>query len=211
MRRIALIVLVGIACARREDPAARTDSVPAPSRLAPADAPAAQQAAAPAPPPLAPQARDGGVEPAGKGQAFTAGVVEYRPRPREVALLTDVRSARHEGFDRIVFEFATGPLPGYHLEYIDKPVRRCGSGETTVIAGEAWLEVRLDPANAHTPSGAPTIKDRDQELELAVVKELEQTCDFEAHVTWVLGAIKPNKYRVLTLDEPLRLVVDVQH
>jgi hypothetical protein len=145
------------------------------------------------------------------GQAFTAGIVEHKAVPRAVALLTDVRSARHAGFDRIVFEFGSGSPPGYHLEYIDKPVRQCGSGEVTTIAGDGWLEVRFEPADAHTPSGAPTIAKRDQKVDLEVVKELEQTCDFEAQVTWVLGVRRPNKYRVLALNQPVRLVVDVQH
>lgn len=141
---------------------------------------------------------------------FTAGIIEREASPQGIALLSDVRFARHEGFDRLVFEFAEGPLPGYHVEYIDKPVRQCGSGATTPIAGDAWLEVRFSPANAHTPSGAPTIAFREKKLDLQVVKELEQTCDFEAHVTWVLGAARPNPYRVLTLESPVRLVVDVQ-
>jgi len=145
------------------------------------------------------------------GQAFTAGIVEHKAVPRAVALLTDVRAARHPGFDRIVFEFGSGSPPGYHLEYIDKPVRQCGSGEVTPIAGDGWLEVRFEPADAHTPSGAPTIAKRDRKVDLEVVKELEQTCDFEAHVTWVLGVRRPSKYRVLALNQPVRLVVDVQH
>jgi hypothetical protein len=130
---------------------------------------------------------------------------------REIALLTDVRAARHDGFDRIVFELGSGSAPGYHLEYIDRPVRKCGSGEATPVAGDAWLEIRFEPANAHTPSGAPTIAKRNQTVELEVVKELEQTCDFEAVVVWVVGVKRPNRYRVLTLDDPLRLVVDVKH
>lgn len=145
------------------------------------------------------------------GREFTAGIVEHRPPPREVALLTDVRAARHDGFDRIVFELGSGAPPGYHLEYIDKPVRKCGSGDATPMAGDAWLEVRIEPANAHTPSGAPTIREREQQLDLGVVTELEQTCDFEAVVTWVVGVKRPNRYRVLTLNDPLRLVVDVKH
>lgn len=145
------------------------------------------------------------------GRDFTAGIVEFRPAPQAVALLTDVRAARHDGFDRIVFELGSGSAPGYHLEYIDKPVRRCGSGDVTTIAGDAWLEVRLEPANAHTPSGAPTIADRDQTVDLKVVTELEQTCDFEAVVSWVVGVKRPNRYRVLALNDPLRLVVDVKH
>ncbi len=44
-----------------------------------------------------------------------------------------------------------------------------------------------------------------------MLQELELTCDFEAEVTWVFGNAKPNKYRVMELREPTRLVVDVQH
>jgi hypothetical protein len=150
-------------------------------------------------------------EAAEHGQQLTAGIIEYRPGPREIALLTDVRAARHAGYDRVVFEFGKGAAPGFHLEYIDRPVRRCGSGDTTPIAGDGWLEVRFEPANAHTPSGAATIAKREQVVELEIVKELEQTCDFEAVVSWVLGVQRPNRYRVLTLNDPLRLVVDVEH
>ena len=144
-------------------------------------------------------------------QEFTTGIVTFPPPASSVARLTNVRAARHEGFDRIVFELGGGSPPGFHLEYIDKPVRKCGSGEPTAIAGDAWLQVRLEPTNAHTESGAPTIADRKRTVDLEVVTELQQTCDFEAVVSWVLGVKRPNKYRVLTLNEPLRLVVDVQH
>jgi hypothetical protein len=122
-----------------------------------------------------------------------------------------VRSARHAGFDRVVFEFAAEARPGYHVEYIDKPVRKCGSGDTTPIAGDGWLEVRFEPTDAHTPSGAPTITKREQQVELGVLRELEQTCDFEAQVTWVLGVSRPNRYRVLALKQPARIVVDIRH
>lgn len=143
--------------------------------------------------------------------SFTAGIVDHRPPPHAVALLTDVRAAKHEHFDRVVFELGEGAAPGYHLEYIDRPVRQCGSGEVTAVAGDAWLEVRLEPANAHTSAGDPTLGAREQKVSLEVLRELEQTCDFEAQVTWVLGLAKPNRYRVLTLNDPLRLVVDIEH
>ena len=58
---------------------------------------------------------------------------------------------------------------------------------------------------------APTIGKREQSLALGVLKELEQTCDFEAQVAWVLGVSRPNRYRVLTLQQPARVVVDVRH
>ena len=144
------------------------------------------------------------------GPPFIVGTTERAPAGEGAALLIDVRSARHERFDRVAFEFAQGG-PGYHVEYIDRPVRRCGSGEATTIAGDAWLEVRLNMAEAHTPSGAPTIALREQRPVLPLVKELEQTCDFEGYVTWVLGVARPNKYRVLTLTHPSRIVIDIEH
>jgi hypothetical protein len=143
------------------------------------------------------------------GLPFVVGTVEQASTAAGAALLLDVRSARHDGFDRVVFEFAQ-TRPGYHVEYIDTPVRRCGSGEPTPIAGDGWLEVRFFVAEAHTPSGAPTIARREQHPALALVKELEQTCDFEGYVTWILGVSRPNKYRVLTLAKPARIVVDIQ-
>jgi hypothetical protein len=141
----------------------------------------------------------------------TAGIVD-KPRPdAPPALLRDVRTARQEGFDRVVFEFAGESLPGYHLEYVDRPVRQCGSGEPVPLAGDAWLQMRLVPANAHTEAGAPTVRERERHLDYPVFRELESTCDFEAHVEWVLGVASPNRYRVLELSNPTRLVVDVRH
>ena len=126
-------------------------------------------------------------------------------------LLRDVRSAKHANFDRVVFEFEGAQLPSYKLEYIDKPVRACGSGDVVPFQGDAWLSVRFTGANAHTEAGEPTIKDRTRSPNLSIVKDLKLICDFEAEVEWVLGVSSPNKYRVLELKNPTRLVVDIKH
>ncbi len=89
--------------------------------------------------------------------------------------------------------------------------RKCGSGDATQVAGQGWLEVRITPAQAHTDAGRATIAERERRLALPVLKELEQTCDFEGDVTWVLGVASPNRYRVTELTGPARLVVDVRH
>jgi hypothetical protein len=127
-----------------------------------------------------------------------------------VAQLRSVRAARHEGFDRVVFEFGEA-LPGYEIEYIDRPVRACGSGHVVPLAGDGWLEVRFHPARSHTDEGKPTVKERRQRAELPTLLELASTCDFEGYVTWVLGVASPNRYRVLELTSPPRLAVDVLH
>ena len=157
-------------------------------------------------PPAAAQSRA-----AGRPGEWTAGVVDTRRAAMRPATLRAVRTGRHAGFDRVVFEFEGGAVPGYHLEYVDRPVTKCGSGDATQVAGQGWLEVRITPANAHTEAGRPTVTDRERRVSLGVLRELELTCDFEADVTWVLGVASPNRYRVQELSSPARLVVDVRH
>ena len=142
----------------------------------------------------------------------TAGKTEKKnSKISGVAIMSDVRSARHEGYDRVVFEFQGNELPTYHIDYIDKPVRACGSGDVVPFAGDGWLEVQFTDAQAHTPEGNPTIMDRGRSPNHPVVKDLRITCDFEAEVTWVLGVSSPNRYRVMELRDPTRLVVDIKH
>jgi hypothetical protein len=141
---------------------------------------------------------------------WTAGIVEKSRPDLAPVLLRAVRSAEQQGFDRVVFEFAEA-VPGYHIEYVDHPVRQCGSGEVMDISGDGWLEVRLLPAQAHTEAGEPTVTERERLLGFPILREMESACDFEADVTWVLGVASPNPYRVMELADPPRLVVDLRH
>lgn len=141
---------------------------------------------------------------------WTAGIIDRPQLNAPAVTLVAVRTSTRDGFDRIVFEFKER-VPGYHIAYIDRPVRKCGSGDVTPMAGDGWLEVRMSPANAHTKAGRPTVAERERALDLPVLSELELTCDFEAVVTWVLGVESPNRYQVRELSNPPRLVVDVQH
>ncbi len=145
-----------------------------------------------------------------KNREWTAGVMNIQRSSLKPVTLREVRAGRNEGFDRVVFQFDGDQVPGYHLEYIDKPVIKCGSGDPTELAGQGWLQVRLQPAQAHA-DGKATVTERERKPKLPVIEELELTCDFEGENTWVLGVKNPNKYRVLELKEPTRLVVDVQH
>jgi len=141
---------------------------------------------------------------------WTAGIIDRPQADTPAATLVAVRTGTHDGFDRVVFEFDER-VPGYHLEYIDQPVRKCGSGKVAPIAGDGWLEIRMYPANAHTSEGQPTIAERERNLNLPVLSELELTCDFEAVVKWVFGVESPNRYRIRELSAPPRLVIDIKH
>jgi hypothetical protein len=124
-----------------------------------------------------------------------------------VAVLTDVRSASHEGYDRIVFEFS-GAMPGYRVEYVDEAVG-CGSGEPVEVAGTAYLQVKMQPAQAHDDAGNATVESQTIDVGLSSLVEATSTCDFEADVTWVLGLSEEVDFRVLALEDPFRVVVDV--
>jgi hypothetical protein len=131
-------------------------------------------------------------------------------RPRVVGTLRGLRLAQQNGFDRLVLDFGTGPAPGWHVEYVDGPVAQCGSGQVVRVAGDAKLLVRLRTAQAHDDAGAPTVRQRDLSLTLPVMKQLVMTCDFEGDVEIVLGLDSRQPYRVMELQTPNRLVIDLK-
>ena len=144
----------------------------------------------------------------------TAGITMQRRDGIEPAILRAVRTASHAEFDRVVFDFGDGRVPGYHTEYIDRPVRQCGSGDVVQVQGDGWLRVRLEPARAHEfrddTLAVVTVIERNRDLSLPILKQLVLVCDFEAQVEWVAGVASPNRYRVMELERPARLVVDVR-
>lgn len=130
-----------------------------------------------------------------------------------MTILHDVRAARHENFARVVFEFRER-VPGSVVQYEKEP-SECGSGMPAAPTGTAYLSVRFFPSQAHAAPGdnpeavASTIRDRNRRVNLHPLLGLRQTCDFEGVVTWVLGLADRRGYRVLTLESPPRLVVDI--
>jgi hypothetical protein len=141
---------------------------------------------------------------------WTAGVVDGGSGRTGTATLTGLRVGRHEDFDRIVLEFADGPVPRYHLEYVDRPVRQCGSGNVIPLPGDAWLSIRLDDTRGHDDAGRATLDHAEQEAGLPNLLRLAFACDFEAVVEVVAAVRSPEPFRVVVLREPARLVVDVR-
>lgn len=131
-----------------------------------------------------------------------------------VSFLSDVRAARHEGYDRVVFEFENS-LPGYDVGYQDPPIIQDGSGEEVTIDGSAFLVVRMEPASAVDMEGEElrevyTGPNR-VTADTPEVTEVVRTGDFEAVATWVIGTADRVNFRVIELDSPPRLIIDVQN
>lgn len=140
--------------------------------------------------------------------------VEEPSGASETALLTRVAIGRHEGFDRVVFEFRE-ELPGYRIEYVEPPLREDGSGNTVELDGSSFLVVRMEPASGFDLSvpegelvytGPRRLSGADAGA--ATVRELVRTGDFEAVLTWAIGVNGRTPFAVTTLRSPARLVID---
>jgi hypothetical protein len=191
-----------------EEPAPDTarPAEPAPDRL---PAFVLDDSAAPAPV-SADSAPNGAAPPESPaGAAWTAGRVDVvRSQPGAVTLL-DLRAGVNDGFDRVVMEFTGPAAPGHRVEYVDRPVRECGSGRTVAMAGDGWLAITLRGTRAHTEAGRATVERRNRRVDMPVLRQIVVTCDFEGVVQIVLGVDSPNEFRVTELSDPARLIVDV--
>ena len=129
----------------------------------------------------------------------------------ETALLTDVRVGTEDDVSRVVFEFEGG-VPGFAVEYVDPPITSDGSGETVQVEGAAFIQVRMEPASGVDLSGETfeeTYTGPDRIRGSGPVNEVVRTGDFEANLTWVLGLDSDVPFRVVTLDAPSRIVIEM--
>lgn len=130
--------------------------------------------------------------------------------------LVDVAIGRHEGFDRVVFSFRDDGVPLYRVEYVESPITEDGSGEVLDVPGEGYLFVRMEPASAYDMQAGDESYTGPDRLEGAAagtseVQEVVKTGDFEAVLGWVIGLADVVDFRVDTLTNPGRIVIDVRN
>jgi hypothetical protein len=135
------------------------------------------------------------------------------PRPAFVsALLRDIRTAEQDGFDRITFEF-TFAIPGFDVRYVELPIVYDPRGDEMDIQGAAFIVVRMEPGASYDPTtGDPTyLGPLELKPALPSLLESERVGDFEGVLSWALGLRAEADFRVTTLEDPPRLVVDIAH
>ncbi|MGB8004617.1 MAG: hypothetical protein WCF27_10200 [Gaiellaceae bacterium] len=135
----------------------------------------------------------------------------------DTALLERIAVGRHEGYDRVVFQFQNA-LPGYKVEYVQPPLTEDGSGKPVSVKGSAIVSVRMEPASGfdlNTGEGVLTYKGPKRidgsSAGASVVQELVRTGDFEAVLTWAIGLSDTVDFRVQTATSPDRLIVDFRN
>jgi len=125
--------------------------------------------------------------------------------------IADVRAAGQDGFDRVVVEF-TGVVPTYRVDYADPPFVAVND-ETVEVAGTAFLRVRMDGTSTFNLDDGVPVYDGPKRVvsDTTVVTEVVDVEDFEGVVVWVIGLDATSPARVSTLQDPGRLVIDVEH
>jgi hypothetical protein len=128
------------------------------------------------------------------------------------AVLNDVRMGVHPeqgGWERIVFEFEGASLPPATVQYV-QGASACGSGQPVSLPGTATLQVRISQTAAHNQSGKVTVASTSIKGPGNTILEAKQTCDSEGVVTWALGLKGKQNFKVTTLQNPTRLVIDIK-
>jgi hypothetical protein len=130
--------------------------------------------------------------------------------------LTNVRTGRHNCFDRVVFDISGKPS-GYSVRYVSN-VCQDGSGFLVPLRGGAKLEI-IVRSPAYDDSYRPTYRPANQR-ELTNVsgyrtfRQVAWAGSFEGQSTIGLGVRARLPFRVFTLAGPgsgSRIVVDVAH
>ncbi|KQY98697.1 hypothetical protein ASD19_05585 [Microbacterium sp. Root53] len=133
------------------------------------------------------------------------------PQRLSTVVGAEIRTGAHEPcFERVVIEFSgSGTLPGYRVEYRDDPILDAPRGEPVDVAGDATLVVS---AGAWMPGPDGAGYDGPAQLHpdnVSVIQELERIENFESQTSWAIGLDRERDFTVTTLEDPMRLVVDI--
>ncbi len=129
-------------------------------------------------------------------------------------LLVAIRTARHDGFDRLVFEFGGEKPPEPHHEYVDA-VTHDPSDRPVPLMGKAFVNISMqgamldtiaqepDPSKAKRYTGPTRIAP-----DLPLLREVAVSGDFEAVLSFGVGLSRRADVRVQALASPPRVVFD---
>ncbi|GMA33324.1 AMIN-like domain-containing (lipo)protein [Litorihabitans aurantiacus] len=121
--------------------------------------------------------------------------------------LEGVRVSEHDGFDRIVLDFAGEGLPGWDVQYVPAAESQ-GSGAPIPLEGDAVLQI----TGIHTMPEDPAAYETEPVVEgdAGAVEQVVYDTLFEGRTVVFAGVDEGAvPFRVFALGEPSRLVVDV--
>ena len=127
--------------------------------------------------------------------------------------LTGVRTTHEPGYDRVVFELGGSGTPGWRVEYTSHPVQD-GSGDPVELPGTTYLSVILRGLGLPFDTGLEPFGDDTTRVPGTSSKGIVEIAPggvFEGDQQAYVGLTGPRRpFRVFTLTDPARVVVDVR-
>ena len=124
--------------------------------------------------------------------------------------VVDLRFAEHARFDRVVID-VRGHRPGLTASYVHRLVFDA-SGKPVELRGSKKFSLVLNPARAHNHQGENVYDGpRLRRLHLATLRGVAFTGDFEGYVSFGFTTDRRAPYRIFTLTNPTRVVLDFRH
>lgn len=141
-------------------------------------------------------------------------IITPAPTPPPRAVLREVRTFTFDGFDRTVFEYTFGdPVPGVFASYRAAP-RRCSDAVPADVRATDTLVVVATTAQQFDPDNAArsSVLFTDRSVDAPALRSVIMGCGGVTNqVAWALGVDGRQPFRVFTLEDPVRVVVDVRH
>lgn len=140
---------------------------------------------------------------------------DTRPDTREASAdslvtVTEVRTGRQDGYDRVVFEVGGTGTPGWDVQYVDQAYSQ-GSGDPVEVAGDAVLQVTLTGAGYPYATGVEEWVGPDPlpGNGTQTVTEVAWDATYEGTSMAFVGTTGEAPFRVYSLEGPTRVVVEV--
>jgi hypothetical protein len=123
--------------------------------------------------------------------------------------LAAVTAAGADGVDRLTFQFS-GTAPGYRVEQVDR-VTAGPEGDVVEVNGRSYLNIAF---TATTPGAAGPLSEdvpTNEEFDLPMLRQVVLVHNVGGELWFGVGVDAPSPtFRVVPLDDPTRLVVEVR-
>ena len=124
--------------------------------------------------------------------------------------VSDVRTGRQDGYDRVVLELGGTGTPGWDVRYVEQAWSQ-GMGDPIEVAGDAVLQVTVTGAGYPFDTGVEEWAGPDPlpGNGTQTVTEVAWDATFEGTSVAVVGTTGEAPFRVYALEDPTRIVVEV--
>lgn len=145
---------------------------------------------------------------------FVADTSPDTAAPSSGALLSaiDLRFGVHDGYDRLVLDLSGTGEPGWRAAYTDDPSGQA-SGEPVDLEGSAYLEILVQGIIYPGEEGSLPYEGPQRIVPASggVIRDIVFGSLFEGTQEIFVGVASEQPFRVFLLEDPTRIVLDVQH